>query len=63
MVSSFRMDGFRLEHIVSRTFQKWVQDHEDEIDECELNIPKQEFASNISCICCSDYDCRPSRPG
>ena len=33
------MEGFRLEPIVSRTFQKWVHDHEDEIDECELNFP------------------------
>ena len=36
-MSSFRLEGFRLEPIVSRTFQKWVQDHEDEIDECEVS--------------------------
>ena len=38
-MTSFRMEGFRLEPIVSRTFQKWVHDHEDEIDECEDNFP------------------------
>jgi len=27
------VEGFRLEPIVSKTFQKWVREHEDEIDE------------------------------
>ena len=38
-VMFYRMEGFRLEPIVSRTFQKWVHDHEDEIDECEHSFP------------------------
>ena len=37
-MSFFRLEGFRLGPIVSRTFQKWVHDHEDEIDECELHF-------------------------